>query len=142
VTGTFNRSGTLVVTNVSGDLAPGDTFSLYQAGTLAGAFTSTTLPPLNPGLAWNTSGLSTGVVSVVATALPAFTSFAPAAGMFTLGGTGAASQSYTLEAATNLSPPIFWLPVTNVVAGTNGLFELLDLDATNHPQRFYRVVAP
>ncbi|MEK7781926.1 MAG: hypothetical protein AAB370_10550, partial [Verrucomicrobiota bacterium] len=138
----LNRSGTLVVTNVSGNLAPGDTFSLYQATTLGGAFTSTTLPPLNVGLAWNTSGLSTGVVSVVATALPAFTSFVPAAGMFTLGGTGAASQSYTLEAATNLSTPIFWLPVTNVIAGTNGGFELLDLDATNHPQRFYRIVAP
>lgn len=142
VTGTFNRSGTLVVTNVSGDLAPGDTFTLYQAGALAGAFTSTTLPPLNPGLAWNTSGLSTGVVSVVAAALPAFTSLSPSATAFTLGATGAASQSYTLEAATNLSAPIFWSPVTNVVAGTNGLFELLDLDATNHPQRFYRIVAP
>ena len=142
VTGTFNRSGTLVVTNVSGDLAPGDTFSLYQAGTLGGAFTTTTLPPLNPGLAWNTSGLSTGVVSVVATALPAFTSMVPSAGAFTLGGTGAASQSYTLEAATNLTTPIFWLPVTNTIADTNGGFELLDLEATNYPQRFYRVTAP
>lgn len=142
VTGTFNRSGTLVVTNVSGDLAPGDTFSLYQAGTLSGGFTSTVLPPLNPGLGWDTSGLSTGVVSVVATALPAFTSMVPSAEAFTLGGTGAASQSYTLEAATNLNAPIFWQSVTNVIAGTNGGFELLDLDATNHPQRFYRIVAP
>lgn len=142
VTGTFNRNGALVVTNISGDLAPGDTFSLYQAGTLSGGFTSTVLPALNPGLGWDTSGLSTGVVSVVATALPAFTSMVPSAEAFTLGGTGAASQSYTLEAATNLSAPIFWQPVTNVIAGTNGGFELLDLDATNHPQRFYRIVAP
>jgi len=142
VTGTFNRSGTLAVTNVSGDLAPGDTFTLFEGGTLSGAFTSTTLPPLNPGLTWNTSGLSTGVVSVVATALPAFTNMIPSSESFTLGGTGAASQSYTLEAATNLTTPIFWLPVTNTIADTNGVFQLLDLEATNHPQRFYRIVAP
>ncbi len=142
VTGTFNRSGTLVVTNVSGNLAPGDTFSLYQASTSGGAFTSTTLPLLNPGLAWDTSGLSTGVISVVATAIPAFTGIVPSGGAFSLSATGAASQSYTLEAATNLTAPIFWLPVTNLLANTNGGFELLDLDATNYPQRFYRLVAP
>lgn len=142
VTGTFNRGGNLVVTNVAGDLAPGDTFKLYQAGVLGGAFATTSLPPLNPGLAWNTSGLNTGIVSVVATALPAFTNLIPSSEAFTLGGTGAASQSYTLEAATNLSAPIIWLPVTNTIADTNGVFELLDLEATNHPQRFYRVVAP
>lgn len=142
VTGTFSRGGSLVVTNVSGDLAPGDTFTLYSAGTLAGGFAVTTLPALNPGLAWDTTGLSAGVISVVATALPAFTNMVAAADVFTLGGTGAASQSYTLEATTNLAPPILWLPVTNTLADTNGVFELLDLDATNHPQRFYRVVAP
>lgn len=142
VTGTFTRGGALIVTNVAGDLVPGDQFKLYEASTLSGAFSSTVLPALNPGLAWDTTGLSTGRVAVVAAVVPALTNIISDVGAYSLSGTGAASQTYTLEAATNLAEPIFWLPLTNTIAETNGSFQLIDLDATNFPQRFYRVVAP
>jgi len=60
-------------------------------------------------------------------------------GNFQLGGSGAAGETYTLNAATNLSLPIFWFFVTNAVADQNGNFQFWDLSATNFPQKFYRI---
>jgi autotransporter-associated beta strand protein len=103
VNGLFTRGGSLVVTNVAGDLAPGDAFSLFQTPNVSGSFTSVSLPPLNFGLAWDTSSLNAGVISVVATNPPALTNWSwHPDGSFALGGLGAASQPYTLQAATNL----------------------------------------
>ena len=67
VSGNLTLGGTLVVTNLGGTLAAGDRFTLFQAGTLSGAFSSNSLPLLNAGLAWNTANLTNGVVSVVST---------------------------------------------------------------------------
>jgi hypothetical protein len=67
VTGTLTFGGTLVVTNLSGTLAAGDRFQLFQAGSIAGSFSSSSLPTLSPGLAWNTSNLNNGLLSVVQT---------------------------------------------------------------------------
>jgi autotransporter-associated beta strand protein len=141
---TLTCAGTLVVTNVSGDLAPGDTFTLFQATPLAGSFSAYALPPLNTGLSWNISGLSSGVLSVIATNPPVIGSFQMAGdGSFQVNGSGSASQSYTLEATTNLATvPINWTPVTNTVADTSGVFQLFDAAATNYPERFYRISAP
>ena len=58
---------------------------------------------------------------------------------FTRYSTGAAGETYELDATTNLAPPIPWVFVTNAVADQNGLFQLWDLSATNFPQRFYRI---
>ncbi|HEX5218341.1 MAG TPA: autotransporter-associated beta strand repeat-containing protein [Verrucomicrobiae bacterium] len=60
--------GDLVVTNIGGILAPGDTFQLF-AGTISGTFSSITLPNLNcPTLSWNTSNLGVnGTISVTGT---------------------------------------------------------------------------
>jgi autotransporter-associated beta strand protein len=143
VTGAFTRGGTLVVTNMAGDLAPGDSFTLFQTPNASGAFTTVSLPPLNFGLAWNTNNLNVGVISVVATNPPLLTNWAwQPDGSFALNGIGAASQGYTLHAATNLATPVVWLPVTNVISATDGTFLLHDAQAADHPQRFYRVVAP
>jgi autotransporter-associated beta strand protein len=67
VAGTLAFGGTLVVTNLSGNLAGGDSFKLFQAGFIGGSFSSNSLPSLNAGLAWNTANLSSGSISVVAT---------------------------------------------------------------------------
>ncbi|HZI33260.1 MAG TPA: hypothetical protein VFF11_13045, partial [Candidatus Binatia bacterium] len=45
----------------------GDSFKLFQAGSINGSFISNSLPPLDAGLAWNTNALSNGVLSVVST---------------------------------------------------------------------------
>ena len=143
VGGTLNYGGTLTVTNLGGTLAGDDTFQLFTAATNGGAFTAVSLPPLNFGLAWNTNTLtSSGVISVVATNPPAIGTFGLSNGVFGLSGTGSASQGYTLQAATNLTPPVTWLPVTNTIADTNGAFQLQDQLTTDQPLRFYRVSAP
>jgi len=60
---------------------------------------------------------------------------------FTLGGTGGAGQTYILLMASNL-PPLMWLPIATNTADSNGLFNFSDAQATNCPQRFYRLTAP
>ena len=135
--------GALVVTNLGGDFAPGDSFRLFQAASYNGSFASLTLPPLNVGLAWNTNGLTNGIISVVATVPPEFTAFAPQGdGSFLFSGTGAASQEYQLFATTNLHLPITWRLITSATANAGGTFQLSDLQATNFPQRFYRIQSP
>jgi autotransporter-associated beta strand protein len=64
VTGAVNYGGTLVVTNLAGTLALGDSFKLFDAATGAGSYAVMYLPPLANGLAWNFNSTS-GVLSVV-----------------------------------------------------------------------------
>ena len=64
VTGTFTRGGNLIVTSIGAPLAGGETFDLFDAGTISGSFTSVSLPTLASGLLWNTSQLNNGIISV------------------------------------------------------------------------------
>ena len=83
-----------------------------------------------------------GTLSVIATASPQFISVVQRGdGNFQFAGTGAAGVTNELDAATNLFSPIIWLFVTNAVADQSGLFQLVDLQATNFPQRFYRIMS-
>jgi len=62
----LNYDGTLNLTTISGTLADGDSFKLFDAATYSGAFT--TIEPATPGpqLAWDTSGLTVdGTIRVV-----------------------------------------------------------------------------
>jgi len=132
--------GTLTLNNLGAPLAAGDSFTLFSAAGYNGGFPTLNLPALGAGLAWNTNALTNGVLSVVTTVGPKFASLAQSAdGNFQFSGTGAAGVTYTLNVATNLVPPIFWIPVTNAIADQTGLFQLSDLSATNSPQRFYRI---
>jgi len=63
--GALNYGGTLVVTNLGGPLAVGDSFVLFQAGSFNGSFASNSLPPLGAGLGWNTAALGSGVLNVI-----------------------------------------------------------------------------
>ena len=55
---------------------------------------------------------------------------------------GIPGRSYLVQGATNVTPPIPWVTLNTNVAGTNGLFFYIDLDATNFPSRFYRTATP
>jgi autotransporter-associated beta strand protein len=57
--GSLTFGGSLVLTNIGvTTLAPGDTFTLFNASSYTGAFSSiTTLPALPAGLLWNTNNL-------------------------------------------------------------------------------------
>ncbi len=66
---TVTYAGTLTVANLSGTLALNDTFKIFDATTYTGSFSATNLPALDPGLAWDTTGLtSNGTIKVVAAA--------------------------------------------------------------------------
>lgn len=65
--GTLTLGGALVVTNLAGTLAYGDTFTLFQAGTLNVNFTSYTLPALAVGLKWDTNAITSGILGVGST---------------------------------------------------------------------------
>jgi Pro-kumamolisin, activation domain/Domain of unknown function (DUF5011)/Immunoglobulin I-set domain/Cadherin-like domain len=60
----------------------------------------------------------------------------------TLNLSGAPGSTYVLEATTNLVLPNGWVPLTTNMPGTNGLWQFTDADATNYPNRFYRLILP
>ncbi len=95
--GVLKYGGTLVVTNLGGTLAAGDTFQLFSAGSYAGNFNGMNLPPLT-GLGWNTNGLTNGVLSIAHTA-PQITSNLP------LQVTLAVGQTYVYSVGANVTPP-------------------------------------
>ncbi len=123
VAGTLTCGGTLYVVILEGTLVPGQSFKLFNAGSVAGTFGTVTLPSLAAGLEWDTSGLTNGVLSVAA--LPealSITNFG--AGQFQL------NWVYgTLQTATNLGGPF-----TNV-AGATAPYTI----PTTNAQQFFRV---
>jgi fibronectin-binding autotransporter adhesin len=67
-TGTIAFGGALNVSLLGGALQAGDSFTLFKStGGLSGAFTATNLPSPGPGLAWVTTNLGNGVLSVAST---------------------------------------------------------------------------
>ena len=68
ISGTLTRGGTLRIINTGPALQSGDSFTVsISAAQVTGSFASTLLPPLDYGLAWNTSQLaSSGIITVVA----------------------------------------------------------------------------
>jgi len=141
--GGLNYGGTLLVTNLAGTLAAGDTFKLFNAAGYSGGFTTLLLPAPGSGLVWSTANLAVnGTLSVIAVPAPQFTTLAPQPnGSLQFSGLGTAGITYELDATSNLFPPILWLMVTNAAANQTGLVQFVDFQATNFLQRFYRMKA-
>lgn len=57
--------GKLIVTNLGGTLAPGDSFKLFSAGSYSGTFTSIALPVLSGNLFWTNRLAANGTIAVV-----------------------------------------------------------------------------
>lgn len=60
-------------------------------------------------------------------------------GSVVLSGTGTPNLPLVVEATTDLSTGI-WVQVAVVMPGLDGIFSLIDTDATLYPMRFYRAV--
>ncbi|HEX3628381.1 MAG TPA: LamG-like jellyroll fold domain-containing protein [Verrucomicrobiae bacterium] len=117
--GSLTYGGALIVTNLGGALASGDSFKLFNAGSYSGNFASLILPPLS-GLGWNTNGLGNGVLTVGPTA-PQVTTDLPS--YLTL----AVGQTYTYAIGVNATPPFGyeWFTGATAVPGqTNSTFTL------------------
>ncbi len=65
-----------------------------------------------------------------------------AGGVIYLKYAGIPGRSYFIQATETLKSPVLWTTLGSKVAGPNGVFDWLDLDAPNHPQQFYRTEAP
>jgi hypothetical protein len=84
--------------------------------------------------------VTSSVVTLTVYVPSVITSVAPNPdGSFTLGLAGTPGYNYTLEAATNLTSPV-WLSIATNTLGTNGVWQFTDPQATNFPQQFYRLM--
>jgi autotransporter-associated beta strand protein len=141
VSGALTCGGTLIVTNLSGALAAGDSFKLFNAGSYNGAFANVILPPLNSGLGWNTNALAiSGVIAVVSAAPPVISSVNWSATGFGFSGTGGvAGVTFYVLASTNVAAPVTnWTPLLTNQFGTDGSFNFTNDPGTN-AQNFYRL---
>jgi hypothetical protein len=66
----------------------------------------------------------------------------PTNGLVGLVGLGQSNTVYAIEAATNLTAPIFWQRLDSNTADASGVFQFTDTDGIAFPVRFYRVVSP
>jgi len=85
-------------------------------------------------------GTAAGVINVVVGPAPASSVAEPLVNgdrTVTLNFSGVAGYTYQVDAATNLTPPVVWTPVsTNTAVG--GTWQFTDTQTTNYPDRFYR----
>jgi autotransporter-associated beta strand protein len=149
VSALLNLGGTLIVTNVGPtNFAAGDTFTLFTAGSFTNNFGSTNLPPLAPGLSWNTSQLA--VNGTIAVAAPAGTNppvfFAPFASgnNVVLGGSnGAAGNPYFVLTTTNLKlPRTNWTVLATNIFGPDGQFTFTNPINPTQPNQFFILQLP
>jgi autotransporter-associated beta strand protein len=141
---TITLGGTLNVTNLAGSLASGDSFKLFS-GTLSGSIAVGSMPPLWPGLSWNTSALnSSGIISVTGTRLPPhITSEVAAGGNFTISGSGGlAGATYYVLATNNVAAPLATWPriATNVFDASGNFSASIPIGAGDN--RFFTIQAP
>jgi len=142
---TINLGGTLIVTNIGGTLQSGNTFTLFS-GALNGSITAGSLPPLWPGLSWNTSALnSAGTIAVTGAAIPPLiSSVSGAGGNLTLSGSGGlAGATYYVVSTNNLTAPRANWPriATNTFAANGGFTNAFTINPAAG-QNFFSILAP
>lgn len=95
------------------------------------SFTGTqAIIPENRGMGWPFGPLRPA-------SRPTISVYSTDAGACTIGFSGVAGASYTIQAATNLGNPA-WTSLATTNAGTNGWVVFKDVDASKYPCRFYR----
>jgi autotransporter-associated beta strand protein len=147
VFGNVAYGGTLIVTNLSGTLAAGDSFKLFDTTTRSGSFSTTLLPPLGPNLAWTNQLATSGTIAVFSTAPatpPVFGGITTSDGNLILSGSnGAPNGGYYLLAATNVALPMLnWTRIATNQFDANGTFAVTNPIAPATPQLFYRLQLP
>jgi hypothetical protein len=122
-------------------LAAGDIFTLFNAASYHGGFANVILPPLAPGLVWNTNSLATnGGVSVVALMSPTISGIGSSGGNLVIAGSGGtANWPYVVLMTTNLAAN--WTPVATNRFDASGNFTLTLTNALSagQGQAFYHL---
>ena len=145
VAGTFACGGNLVVTNLAGTLAAGDSFKLFNAGSYSGSIANVSLPPLVVGLAWQTNTLTMdGTLRIVATNRPVISSFALSGNNFLLSVTGGpAGSPYRVFMSTNLALPLTnWTPVWTDAFDLNGAGLFTNSSGATNAWQFFNLTVP
>ena len=140
VADTVTEGGTLIVTNIGGALADGDTFNLFNAANYSGAFASIVLPPLTGNLVWNTNLLAaSGTLAVAAHAPPVIGQLSVGGDAVSISGSGGiAGWNYFVLAATNLVAPQ-WQPIATNQFDSGGNFTFTNSINPNSAQTFYKL---
>ncbi|HEY1788368.1 MAG TPA: autotransporter-associated beta strand repeat-containing protein, partial [Verrucomicrobiae bacterium] len=142
--GSFVYGGALIVTNMGGALAAGQTFQLFLGGTYSGAFNAITLPSLGGGLGWSNNLAANGTMQVVVTAKPRIMAIVLSGTKLILNGTqGVANGHYQVLTSTNLALPLsLWVPVLTNNFDGNGNFNITNSINPNVRQNFYILQIP
>ena len=147
VLGNVSYGGTLIVTNLSGTLAAGDSFKLIDAATRSGSFSTIILPPLGANLAWTNQLAASDTIAVFSTEPtipPVFGGvFAAGNNLVMSGGNGTPSISYYVLTSTHVALPMtnWWRLVTNQF-DLSGNFNFTNAINLLTPQLFYRLQLP
>lgn len=144
--GSITYGGTLNLVNVNAaPLAAGNSFQIFNAGNLTGSFASITPATPGAGLAWNTSQLSSGIISVVATASqPAINSVVVSGSNLIFSGTnGTAGNNYYVLTSTDVAAPLSsWTSIATNTFGLGGVFSVTNTINPGTPKRFYVIKLP
>ena len=141
---TLVYGGTLVITNLDGSFAAGDSFQLFEASSYVGSFSAVNPPTPGPGLVWDLSRLNTGVLGVLNSAPltpPAIAGFRIVPGgtmvISTTPDSGVAYHTGYLFASTNFTD---WTCIRTSAFDGNGLFSITNaVDIVRVPMQFFRL---
>jgi len=145
VTGTLACGGNLLVTNLAGTLAAGDSFKLFNAGIYTGSFAGILPATPGPGLVWNTNTLATdGIIRIAAATNPVVSSFALSGNSFLLSVTGGPPDSpYRVLTSTNLVLPLTnWTPVWTDTFDLYGSGRFTNPAGSTNARQFFNIVVP
>lgn len=138
--------GTLDLVNISGSpMADGDSFQVFSAAGYSGSFASITPATPGAGLAWDTSQLSSGIVSVVAApSQPVIGSATLSGGNLILAGTGGTTNgTFYVLTSTNLATPLAnWTPLSTNTFDGSGNFSVTNAINPANPHQFYLLKQP
>ena len=145
VAGTLDLGGSLTATYSGDRLQPGDTFTLFTAGTFANAFTSVSLPVIS-GVVWTNMTAIDGTVRVLTAPPPSPPSVSGGTimtnGDYQLNFSGPAGYSYTVWGSTNAVLPLAdWQELGSGTFGA-GPVSFEDLNTPNYQQRYYQISIP
>ena len=141
VGGTLTYGGTLVLTNLSGTLVPGNSFQLFSAGAYNGSFANIIPATPGTGLTWDTSNLGIGVLGV--SGGPAITNFTVTGSAITLQGAfGPVGGQYAVLTTTNVALPVVqWTPIATNFFDGSGNFEFTT-NIVGSPQLYFMLRVP
>jgi T5SS/PEP-CTERM-associated repeat protein len=123
----------------------GQVFQLINAPSRLGAFSSVNLPVLPAGLNWTNRLATDGSIAVVGQFTPPqlINPLVLGNGSFQFGFSNVAGASFSVWNTTNLALPLSnWTSLGPPTELSPGQYKFTDSNATNYPQRFYRVRSP